>query len=91
MDPTPYRALKIAPQAVFDALAERGTRPRFMVPTHTGEARKWTPVTWNDFADQIRRTALFLIENGLESGNRAAIFAPSYAAPSWAASAPQQV
>ena len=77
MDTTPYRELKIAPRAVFDSVAERGARPRFMVPTGAGGARQWTPVTWNDFADQIRRTALFLIESGFESGDRAAIFAPN--------------
>ena len=32
MDITPYLDMKIAPRAVFDSLAERKTRVRFMVP-----------------------------------------------------------
>ena len=32
MDITPYLDLKIAPRAIFDTLAERSTRPRFMLP-----------------------------------------------------------
>ena len=36
MDITPFLDLRIAPFAVFDALAERKTRVRFMVATATG-------------------------------------------------------
>ena len=47
---------KIAPRAVFDTLAERRTRPRFMLPTADGD---WTVVTWGASPKQIREAALF--------------------------------
>ncbi len=74
MDITPYLELRIAPRAVFDHLAERRTRARFMLPTTNGD---WSAVTWGAFAQQIREASLFLAAVGLESGERAAIFAPN--------------
>lgn len=74
MDITPYLELKPAPRAVFDGLAEKAARPRFMLPTPDGG---WRPVTWGDFAAQVKRTALFLQSVGLGHGERAAIFAPN--------------
>lgn len=74
MDITPYTELKIAPRAVFDSLPERRARVRFMLPTANGD---WRAVTWAAFAAQIRQTALFLRAVGLESGDRAAVFAPN--------------
>jgi long-chain acyl-CoA synthetase len=76
MDITPYLDLRIAPRAVFDRLAERGDRPRFMVPDGAG----WRAVTWGDFARQIRELAGFLravARAGLAPGERAAVFAPN--------------
>lgn len=75
MDITPFLDPKIAPRAVFDGLAERKTRPRFMVPTSDGDYRV---VTWGAFADMIRRCALFLSSAGLASGDRAAIFSTNH-------------
>ena len=77
MDITPYRELKIAPRAVFDALPERTTQPRFMVPTGAGQVDQWAAVTWDAFAQQIRQTALFLRKNKFKSGDRATVFAPN--------------
>ena len=74
LDITPYMELKSAPHAVFDALEERRSRPRFMVPTGDGDYRA---VTWGSFADSIRRAALFLAAAGLEPGDRATVFAPN--------------
>ncbi len=74
MDVTPYLEMQIAPRAVFDSLAERGTRPRFMLPTDGGD---WRAVTWSAFAEQIRRAALFLPVAELMPGERAAIYAPN--------------
>ena len=74
MDITPFTELKIAPRAVFDSLAERRSRVRFMLPTPDGD---WRAVTWGAFASQIRRAALFLGTAGLASRDRAAIFAPN--------------
>ncbi len=74
LDLSRHQELKIAPRAVFDALPERRTRPRFMVPTEDGDFRS---VTWGAFADQIRQIALFLTQSGLRKGDRAAIFAPN--------------
>lgn len=71
LDLARFREQKIAPRAVFDALAERRTRPRFMVR----QGGDWHSVTWQAFADEIRRCALFLATLGLERGERAAIFA----------------
>ncbi|HEY3355565.1 MAG TPA: AMP-binding protein [Polyangia bacterium] len=74
MDPTPYLELKTAPQIVFDALPERATRVRFMLPQPGGD---WESVTWGAFAKQIRDLALFLAGAGLKQGDRAAIYAPN--------------
>lgn len=74
MDITPYLELKPAPRAVFDSLAERSTRARFMLPTPDGD---WKAVTWGAYAKMIRHAALFLASAGLKSGDRAAIFAPN--------------
>jgi long-chain acyl-CoA synthetase len=73
MDVTPYMELSIAPRAVFDSLTERGSDVRFMIPTPDGD---WRPVTWNEFAGQIRQCAMYL-GSEMESGERAAIFAPN--------------
>jgi long-chain acyl-CoA synthetase len=73
MDITPFLDLKIAPRAVFDALPDRKTRVRYMVPTGTND---WRAVTWGAFADQIRELALFL-STVLKSGDRAAVYAPN--------------
>ncbi|MBX3258410.1 MAG: long-chain fatty acid--CoA ligase [Labilithrix sp.] len=74
MDVTPYLELKIAPRAVFDALAERKTRVRFMVPVPG--TNDWRGVTWGAFADEIRELALFLT-TVTKSGDRAAVYAPN--------------
>lgn len=74
LDLSRFEELKIAPRAVFDALDERRSRPRFMLPTPEGD---WTAVTWGAFADSVRRVAATLIGLGLERGQRGAIFAPN--------------
>jgi long-chain acyl-CoA synthetase len=78
--------LKIAPRHVFDALEERRTRVRFMVPTSKGVSpvpaqtrgpnHDWRAVTWGAFADEIREVALFL-STVTKSGERSAIYAPN--------------
>ena len=70
MDVTDLLEPRIAPRAVFDGLAERAARVRFLVP-HEGD---WRAVTWGAFAAQIRDVALFLHPH-LDAGDRAAIFA----------------
>jgi long-chain acyl-CoA synthetase len=72
VDASKFHELKIAPRAVFDSLAERRTRVRFMVPTADGDYRA---VTWGAFANEIRELALFLSARGLKMGDRAAIYA----------------
>ncbi|WP_428262242.1 AMP-dependent synthetase/ligase [Haliangium sp.] len=84
MDITPYLDIQPAPQAVFGWLAKEPARadlPRFHVPAEEG----WHAVTWGDFAEQIRRVAVYLRERGFRPGERAAIFAPNRV--SWAAAA----
>jgi long-chain acyl-CoA synthetase len=81
MDITPFLDPRIAPRAVFDALADRRTRVRFMVATAAGD---WQAVTWGAFADEIRELGLYL-STVLKSGERAAIYAPNRVA--WASAA----
>jgi long-chain acyl-CoA synthetase len=73
MDITPFLDLRIAPRAVFDALADRQSRVRFMVPTAPGE---WRAVTWGAFAQEIRELALFL-GSVIKGGDRGAVYAPN--------------
>ncbi len=75
MDITPYLDLKIAPRAIFDSLAERQARVRFMVPT-SSEPGQWRGVTWGAYAQEIRELALFL-GTVLKTGDRAAVYAPN--------------
>ncbi|MBX3190354.1 MAG: AMP-binding protein [Labilithrix sp.] len=75
MDITPFLDLRIAPRAVFDALADRSARVRFMVPTSTAEG-SWRAVTWGTFAQEIRELALFL-GTFLKAGERGAVYAPN--------------
>jgi len=74
MDVTPFLEPRIAPRAVFDSLAERRSRVRFMIPDGPRQ-EDWRAVTWGAFAQQIRDLALFLASSGLKSGERAAIYA----------------
>ncbi len=74
MDVSPYLDLKPAPNAVFDNLDERRTRVRFMLPDGDGD---WHGMTWQAFADQIRHIGQYLIDIGIKSGDRVAIFAPN--------------
>ncbi len=71
MDVTAYLEVLPAPRVVFNQLAERGKTPRFHIHGPGGD---WAPVSWNDYATQIRRVAVFLAEAGLQPGDRAAIF-----------------
>jgi len=81
MDVTPLLEIKPAPRAVFDRLATHRHRVRFQV--RSGGA--WQPVTWGQFAQQIRGVARWLVEHELEPGDRVAIYAPNSVA--WAAAA----
>lgn len=67
-------ALRPAPHALFEALAERGDRPRFMV---RGDDGAFAPITWSAFGHDVRRVALALAADGLGREARAAIFAPN--------------
>lgn len=77
MDVTKYLELKIAPLAIFDALEERGDRVRFQIPQ--GDPKNpsgYTPVTYRQFAAEIRDVASFLGDL-LAAEDRVAIFAPN--------------
>lgn len=79
MNVTPFLEPRIAPRAVFDRLAELADEPRFMVPmddTAPADGGAWRPVTWGEFADQLRHVALSLA-SVCDVGQRAAIFAPN--------------
>lgn len=81
MDVTPLLDVRPAPCAVFDRLATHRHRARFQVRSGQG----WQPVTWGQFATQIRGVARWLIEHELEPGDRVAIFASNSVA--WASAA----
>jgi long-chain acyl-CoA synthetase len=82
MDISPYLELKAAPCAVFDALAERRTRARFMVPTPAGD---FAAVTWGAYAQEIRAMTAFLHARGVRAGDRVAVYGPN--SVSWAVAA----
>ena len=81
MDVTPLLHVQPAPLAVFDRLATHRDRPRFQVRTRG----TWHPVTWGQFALQIRGVARWLVEHDLAAGERIAIFANNSVA--WASAA----
>ena len=72
MDVTPLLDIQPAPHAVFARLATHRDRPRFHVRDTAGA---WQPITWGQFADQIRGVARWLIEHHLQPGERIAIYA----------------
>ncbi len=71
MDVTKYLDLRPAPRAVFDALDERRSRARYMVPESGG----YRAVTFGDVADEVRDIALCLEARGLRARDRGAVFA----------------
>lgn len=73
MDVTPYLDLNIAPRAVFDHLPTRRSRVRFMIP----DGDDWRGITWQAFADQIRAFGQFLLDLGINPGERVAIYSPN--------------
>jgi long-chain acyl-CoA synthetase len=81
MDVSHLLEIKAAPRAVFERLPTHRHRVRFQV--RSGSA--WVPVTWGQFAQQIRGVARWLIEREVEAGDRIAIFAQNSVA--WASAA----
>jgi long-chain acyl-CoA synthetase len=81
VDVTPLLDLHPAPRAVFERLATHRHRVRF----HVRNAGAWHPVTWGQFALQIRGVARWLVEHELDPGDRVAIYADSSVA--WASAA----
>lgn len=81
MDVSALLEVQAAPRAVFARLATHRHRVRFQV--RAGNA--WQPVTWGQFALQIRGVARWLIEHELEPGDRVAIYAHNSVA--WASAA----
>jgi long-chain acyl-CoA synthetase len=79
MDVTPYLPLRTAPHALFDALAERGSRVRFLTRSVRAGAPDWDSVTWAEHARQVRQIACWLstpageVPALLGAGERAAI------------------
>ena len=73
MDVTRYLEARIAVRGVFDDLAARAEWVRFKVP----HGASWQDVTYRDFAERIRRLSLFLVESGLQPGDRACVLAPN--------------
>ena len=78
MDVTPLLELKPASRFVFERLPTHRHRVRFQVRKGTA----WEPVTWGQFASQIRGVARWLIEHEVEPGERVAIYGDSSVA--WA-------
>jgi long-chain acyl-CoA synthetase len=70
IDLAAFEDIKPAPRAVFDRIAERRARVRFMLR----DGDDWRAVTWGRYARTIRELTLFLAASGFEVGERAAIF-----------------
>ncbi|HSD86477.1 MAG TPA: AMP-binding protein [Kofleriaceae bacterium] len=81
MDVSHLLQIQPAPRAVLDRLATHRHRVRF----HVRNAAAWEPVTWGQFALQIRGVARWLVEHELEPGERIAIYAHNSVA--WASAA----
>ena len=81
MDVAQLLEIKPAPRAVFERLPTHRHRARFQVRADNA----WIPVTWGQFALQIRGVARWLIEREVEAGDRIAIYAPNSVA--WASAA----
>jgi long-chain acyl-CoA synthetase len=88
MDVSSLLTVAPAPRAVFDKLPTHRHRVRFHVRSGESHASPnqanaasaalaWRPVTWGEFATQIRGVARWLVEHELEPGERVAIFAPN--------------
>jgi long-chain acyl-CoA synthetase len=71
MDISRYLEPKPAPRAIFDDLEARRDWVRFRVRSASG----MKDVTFGEFADQIRKVGLFLLEKGLRPGDRACVLA----------------
>ncbi|MBK9033074.1 MAG: AMP-binding protein [Myxococcales bacterium] len=82
MDVEPLVTPRPAPCAVLDHVAARGDRVRFRVHQPDGT---WAPVTWREFARQIRAVAAGLIGRGIGPGDCVAMFGGNSVA--WAAAA----
>src|ERR1700677_4645934 len=78
MDVTRYLEPRIAPSGVFDDLEARADWVRFKVPAAgSAPGGAWKDVTTRQFADEIRLLSLFLLESGLQPGDRACVLAPN--------------
>jgi long-chain acyl-CoA synthetase len=71
MDVSAHLEVKPAPALLFDRAATRPDQPRYMLPTGEGG---WTPLSWGEHADAVRDVAAALIERGIASTERIAIF-----------------
>ncbi len=81
MDTGPFLAIQPAPRAVFARLPTHRDRPRF----HVRQDGAWHPVSWGEFAQQIRGVARWLVEHDVAPGDRVAILGESSVA--WASAA----
>jgi long-chain acyl-CoA synthetase len=52
---------------------------RVMMKRRLGDA--WKEISWNEFNDKVKKLALALISNGINPGDRVAIFSPN--SPEW--------
>ena len=82
MDVEPLVTPRPAPRAVLDKLPTHADRVRFRVRQADGT---WLPVTWGEFARQIRAVAAGLIGRGVGRGDCVAVFGTNSVA--WAAAA----
>jgi long-chain acyl-CoA synthetase len=81
-DITPFLELKIAPRAVFDALDERRARPRFMLPTPSGD---WQRGHLGRLRRRDPQASRARSGRSASPGDRAAIYAPNR----WSGSRPR--
>ena len=72
MDVSDYLDIYTAPQVIFNALPERATRVRFLVPAEDGPG-DWRAITWGAWAREIAEIGMYLHGVGVKSGQRCAV------------------
>ena len=82
MDVTPFVTVRPAPAAVFERAQRNPDGVRFLVRKPD---TSWQPVTWQQFAEQIRAVADHLIASGVVPGDACAVYGNNSVA--WAAAA----
>lgn len=74
MDVSAFLEVRPAPTVLFQAAEARADKVRYHIPVAGGG---WQALTWRDHAQRVRAIAAWLLDFGLQPGERCAIFAPN--------------